>query len=90
MNGTLLSIEEVARRGDTVYSQLGSSLEPENNGRFVAIDVVSGLHFLADQALDASRELQRQTGADPENIWLVKVGDRAFCRFGVSTAKAIQ
>ena len=82
MNGVQLSIEEVARRGDAIYSQLGGPLEPANNGRVVAIDVVNGLHVLADRAIEASRELQARAGSDPENIWLVKVGDRAFCRLG--------
>jgi hypothetical protein len=82
MNGMHLSIQEIARLGDAIYSQLRSSLEPANNGRVVAIDVLSGLHVLADRAIEASRELQAHAGVDPENIWLVKVGDRAFCRSG--------
>lgn len=90
MNGMHLSIEEIARLGDAIYSRLRNSLEPANNGRVVAIDVLSGLHVLADRAIEASRELQAHAGVDPENIWLVKVGDRAFCRLGASAAKELR
>lgn len=82
MPASQTSLEEIARRGDAIYSGLASLLEPEHNGRIVAIDVVSGLHTLADRAIEASRDLQRLAGASPEKIWLVKVGSRAFCRLG--------
>lgn len=88
MSATILPIEDIARQGDTIYARLSNLLEPENNGRIVAIDVVSGQHVLADRAIEASRELQHQTGTPPENIWLVKVGSRAFCRLGAATPKS--
>jgi hypothetical protein len=90
MNSTLLPLEEIARRGDALYGRLENFLEPEHNGRIVAIDVVTGQHTLADRAIEASRELQRLAGAVPENIWLVKVGSRAFCRLGSATAKSLR
>ena len=90
MSATLNSLEEIARQGDEIYARLSSLLEPEHNGRIVAIDVVSGRHSLADRAIEASRELQRISGALPETIWLAKVGSRAFCRLGIATAKSLQ
>ena len=90
MSATLLPLEEIARQGDEIYARVISSLEPEHNGRIVAIDVVSGRHTLADRAIEASRELQRTAGAAPENIWLAKVGSRTFCRLGSGTAESLQ
>ena len=65
MSATRLSLDEIARQGDEIYARLSNSLEPKHNGRIVAIDVVSGLHILADRAIEASRELQRLVGAVP-------------------------
>ena len=90
MGAILLPLDEIARRGDAIYARLSSSLEPAQNGRIVAIDVASGRHTLADRAIEASHELQRIADVIPENIWLAKVGSRAFCRLGVGTADSLR
>jgi hypothetical protein len=82
-------LEEIARQGDEIYARLRTSLEPAHNGKVVAIDVVTARHVLAARAIEASRELQLM-GAAPENIWLVKVGSRAFCRLGSATAESLR
>ncbi|MCA1718501.1 MAG: hypothetical protein LC781_17315 [Actinobacteria bacterium] len=47
--------DEVARRGEELYERSVRALvEPENDGRFLALDVESGDYELADEALAAS------------------------------------
>ena len=61
---------EVSGRGKQVYEeQLKSCLEPEHNGRFVAVEPQSGRYFLGDtdtEALVAAHE------ATPESHFYVK------------------
>lgn len=44
----------IAERGETLYREvLKSRLEPQENGKFIAIDIESGEYFLGDDALTA-------------------------------------
>jgi hypothetical protein len=46
--------ESVSTRGRTIYEEgLKASLEPEQKGRFVAIEPDSGRYFLGDNGADA-------------------------------------
>jgi hypothetical protein len=79
--GHTLPIEEIARLGDEIYQRnLQAQLEPESLGRIVAIDVHSGEYFVADTALEASRQLRLQQ-PDAE-IWLIRIGERSLHRIG--------
>jgi hypothetical protein len=74
-------LSEVGLRGNEIYAQdLKMSLEPFQLGRFVAIDVTTRRFALGDSVLKASDELQSQTAADPENIWIVRIGSEAVYR----------
>ena len=48
--------------------------------RLVAIDVTNRKFALGDTVLKASDALQKETGADPENIWIVRIGCEAVYR----------
>jgi len=75
------SKEEFARRGDAIYEKdLGSHLEQERQGEFVAIDIESGEYEVDPDELRASdRLLSRLPTAQ---IWVRRVGSRFLRRFG--------
>ena len=67
------SKEEFARRGRELYQQqIGPGLGPENEGRFVAIDIESGDFALDDDDYRAT-ELLLAKRPDAQ-IWLERVG----------------
>ena len=74
-----LSREELARRGeDTFVRQVRPALRPEDDGKFVAIDVESGT-FEVDEAEHAA--VARLHGRVPgAQVWLVRAGDPATHR----------
>jgi hypothetical protein len=46
--------QEVARRGKEIYERdIRAKVEPEQEGRFLVIDVKSGSYALADDELEA-------------------------------------
>ena len=73
--------EEVARRGEELYERsVRARVEPENDGRFLALDVESGDYELADEALAATARLrERRPGAV---AYLVRVGRPAAFQLG--------
>jgi hypothetical protein len=73
--------EEFARRGDAIYeNELRSTLEPENEGKFVAIDIETGSYEVDSDELAASdRLLTRLPNAQ---IWLRRIGSRYARHFG--------
>ncbi len=75
------TMEDVARRGEEFYERsVRAHVEPENTGRFLALDVQSGDYELADEALAASQRLrERRPGAV---AYLVRVGYPAAFRLG--------
>ena len=76
-----LALAEVARRGDEIYEQdLKDRLEASDMERLVAINVSNRKFALGDNVLKASDALQQETGADPENIWIVRIGSVAVYR----------
>jgi hypothetical protein len=75
------SKEEFARRGDAIYeNDLRSIVEPENEGKFVAIDIETGTYEVDSDELAASdRLLSRIPDAQ---IWLRRIGSRYARHFG--------
>jgi hypothetical protein len=75
--------QEVARRGKKIYErEIRAEVEPEQEGRFVVIDVKSGSYALADDELEAFDRAREKT---PNGLlYLVRVGHRAAHRLGVS------
>lgn len=53
-NDHVLTPDQVAAKGEEIYQEkLKTMLEPSNNGKFVAIEVVSGEHFVGSTILEA-------------------------------------
>ena len=76
--------QEVARRGKEIYERdIRAKVEPEQEGRFLVIDVKSGSYALADDELEAFDRAREE--APDGLLYLVRVGDRAAHRLGVST-----
>ncbi len=75
------SKEEFARRGDAIYeSDVRPRLTPDDEGKFVAIDIESGNYEIARDELKAGDRLLARI---PEaQIWMVRVGSRSVHRFG--------
>lgn len=80
--------DDIARRGDEIYdSKIRPHLGPEDEGKFVLIDVQSGDHEVDRDELAASdRLLERHPDAQ---VWMVQVGSRHARRFG-SRFKTVQ
>jgi hypothetical protein len=59
MSPILLSEEEIDRLGDTLYEQLRSQVETEENlGKLISIDTQTGDYEIADDLLIAGKRLQ--------------------------------
>lgn len=73
--------DELVERGQRFYDEhLRPLLEPQHNGRFVAIDPATEKYFLADKAIDA---LLAGREALPGTIFfLARVGHKAAHRIG--------
>jgi hypothetical protein len=71
--------EEFARRGDALYdNEIRPVLTSADDGKFVAIDIESGMHELNVDELKACHRLRaRVPGAQ---IWMVRVGHRSCHR----------
>lgn len=75
------SVAEFARRGAQIYAQaIRPTLESDNKGRIVAIDIESSQFEIAEDVLTAtSRLFARCPEAQP---WIVRIGYPAVHRFG--------
>jgi hypothetical protein len=75
------SEEDFARRGDEIYErQVRPHLTPEDEGKFVAIDIESGAYETGADELTACDKLGERVSE--AQIWLVQVGSRYLHRFG--------
>lgn len=75
------SKEEFARRGDAIYeSDVRARLKPEDDGKFVAIDIESAMYEIDDDELEAGDKLRAR--APDAQIWIVRVGSPYVHRFG--------
>jgi hypothetical protein len=75
------SKEEFARRGDTIYeNEVRPALKADDQGKFAAIDIESGMYEIDEDELRASDRLSvRIPGAQ---IWMVRIGSPYVHRFG--------
>jgi hypothetical protein len=75
------SKEEFAHRGDAIYeNDVRPLLKGDDEGKFVAIDIESGMHEIdADELAAGDRLRARLPGAQ---IWVVRVGSRFAHRLG--------
>ena len=76
------SKEEFARRGDEIYERyISPHVEPDDEGKFVVIDIETGAYEIDQDELAASdRLLARRLDAQ---IWTRRVGSRYARRFGL-------
>jgi hypothetical protein len=73
--------EEFARRGDAVFeSDVRPHLKPEDDGKFVAIDIESGTYEIEADELAACDRLRARV--PQAQVWLVRVGSQYVHRFG--------
>lgn len=75
------SLEELARLGQEVFDRrVRPLLPPEDDGKFVAVDVVSGEYEVdADDYAAVTRLRARVPAAD---VWLARAGSPATTRIG--------
>lgn len=77
----LYSKEEFAKRGTEIYeSQVRPTVNADNYGKIVAIDIDSGAFEVAEDSLAAAKQLLRH---HPDaQIFGIRIGHRAVHRFG--------
>ena len=75
------TLEELARLGAEVFDRrVRPSLRPVDDGKFVAVDVVSGEYEIdPDDYAAVTRLRARLPSAEP---WLFRVGSPTTCRIG--------
>ena len=75
------SKEEFARRGDEIYERdIEPRLKPEDDGKYVVIDIETGDYEIdADELAASDRLLARRPNAQ---AWLRQIGSRYALRFG--------
>ena len=80
--------EEFARRGQEIYErEVRTSLQPGDEGKFVAIDIEPGSFEMDRDDYEATRRLLSRR---PEaQIWLTQVGERAAYRLGIRSASGV-
>jgi hypothetical protein len=75
------TLEELARLGAESFDRrVRALLRPEDDGKFIAIDVVGGEYEIdPDEYAAVTRLRARVPAAD---VWLVRAGSPATCRIG--------
>ena len=75
------SKDEFARRGDAIYeNDVRPHLKPDDDGKFVAIDIEGRMYEIDEDEQEAGDRLRLRV---PEaQIWIVRVGSRCVHRFG--------
>jgi hypothetical protein len=83
------SREEFARRGQEIYDQIvRPALRPEDENKFVAIDIESGNYEMdADDYTAVDRLYKRLPDAQP---WLMRVGHPAAYQFGLRSFSVVE
>ena len=75
------SREEFARRGDAIFeSDVRPHLKPEDDGKFVAIDIETGAYEIEVDELSACDRLRARV--PDAQVWLVRAGSPYVHRFG--------
>lgn len=68
------ALQDLAAHGRAIYDgQLRTRLEPEHNGRFVAIHVDSGDYTVSHSSAQATRDLQKRRPLDGR-FYVRKIG----------------
>ncbi len=72
--------DEFAKRGDAIYeSAVRPNLNPEDDGKIVALDIDTGEYELDPDEMSAGNRLR---GRLPQaQIWMVRVGSRYVRKF---------
>lgn len=83
MPTTKRTLDELAALGGDIFDRhVRPALRPEDDGKFVAIDVETADYEIdADDYAAVSRLRTRNTAAD---IWLLRAGFPTTCRIGVA------
>lgn len=77
----LYSPEEFSRRAQEIYDrEIRPNLRPDDNDRFVAIDIESGSYEIDRNDFAATERLLAKR--PDAQIWLARVGQRAAYRIG--------
>lgn len=77
------TLDELAQLGGDIFDrQVKPALQPQDDGKFVAIDVETGEYDIDEDDYSAVARLRaRKPAAD---IWLMRAGYPTTCRIGVS------
>ena len=74
------SKDEFARRGDRIYEQdIHPHLTPEDEGKFILIDIETGAYEIDEDELVASNRLLARCPI--AQVWMVRAGLRAARRY---------
>lgn len=60
MTQTLPDTREISRKGQRLLDSLQSHFSEQDHGKFVAIDVESGEHFVGETAIEATERAQAE------------------------------
>jgi hypothetical protein len=75
------SLEEIDRLGTEVFDRrIRPALRPEDDGKFIAIDVDSGDYEIDEDDYTAITRLEARKPA--AEVWLMRAGFPATCRMG--------
>ena len=75
------TLDELARLGAEVFDRnVRPALHPEDDGKFVAVDVVSGEYEI--DANDYAAVTRLRARVPTADVWLVRVGSKTTCRIG--------
>jgi hypothetical protein len=73
--------DEFARRGDAVYEKnIRPQLKSEDDGKFAAIDIESGVYEIDNDEMEAGDRLRARI--PDAQIWMVRIGSRYVHRLG--------
>ena len=75
MNENLIKqvdIKQIAENGAQIYEKVNNNFEPQENGKFLAIDIDSSETYLANTSSEAVEQARK---AHPNKVfYLVKIG----------------
>ena len=77
-----IAMEEIGRQGKEIYARdIRPRVEPEHDGKFVAIDVDSGCWALGEEVLNAADRLEAER-PEAVNVCLLPIGDKFRIHIG--------
>ena len=80
-NQNIVSPEQVSEKGEEFYkNKLKSILEPIDNGKFVAIEIISGDYFIGNSILEALDAAKKKY---PDRLFhTIKIGYQGIFKMG--------